>query len=178
MADESGTLTARMARASFLDFSLYEEVEHDSDAILQALAVVLLVSIASGVGSFLGHVIDADMGEAIGGLISGAIADILGWGLMAFFTYWIGVNIFDGRATWGETLRTLGFAYSPRILLVVSFIPIIGWAIVILVFFWTLLTILVAIRQALDFSFAKAAATGILGWLGAIIITFIMRIVV
>lgn len=166
-----------MARASFLDFSLYEEVEHDADATLQALAVVIIVSAAAGVGAFLGQLLEGDLGDALGGLISGAIAAVFAWAVLAFATYWIGVNIFDGRATWGEMLRTLGFAYSPRILLVVGFIPILGWAVVVLVFFWTLLTILVAIRQALDFSFAKAAATGVLGWLVTLVVTVIVRMI-
>ena len=45
----------RMLGAAKLDVATYEEVEKDSDATLQALGVVVLVAVATGLGS-LGYV--------------------------------------------------------------------------------------------------------------------------
>ena len=41
-----------MMGAAKLDVSVYEEVEVDSSATVQALAVVVLVALATGIGTF------------------------------------------------------------------------------------------------------------------------------
>lgn len=43
--------TDRMIRAAKLDVNLYEEVEADKDTMRQAMGVVVLASLAAGVGS-------------------------------------------------------------------------------------------------------------------------------
>lgn len=45
------SLVNRMVRAAKLDVSLYEEVEADKSALGQAAAVVLISSIAAGIGA-------------------------------------------------------------------------------------------------------------------------------
>ncbi len=42
----------RMMGAARLDTALYEEVEADSSATVQAMAVVVLVALATGIGTF------------------------------------------------------------------------------------------------------------------------------
>ena len=59
--------------------------------------------------------------------------------------------------------RTLGYANSPRALLIVSGVPVLGALVGIVVFFWILVTTVVAIRAALDFSTGRAVGTAILG---------------
>ena len=44
-------MISRMMRAASLDSHLYEEVEADSSAILQALLIVILVSIVRGIST-------------------------------------------------------------------------------------------------------------------------------
>ena len=57
------SLTERMIRAAKLDATLYEEVEADRDATGQAMSVVILSSLAVGLGSFVLHspVLSADL---------------------------------------------------------------------------------------------------------------------
>ena len=45
------SFTDRIIRASKLDVSLYEEVEADKGAMGQAMAIVVLSSLAAGIGS-------------------------------------------------------------------------------------------------------------------------------
>ncbi len=52
-----GSFVDRMIRAARLDVNLYEEVEADSAATGQAMAVVVLSSIAGGIGSGQGHIV-------------------------------------------------------------------------------------------------------------------------
>ncbi|MSQ15884.1 MAG: hypothetical protein EXR50_08485 [Dehalococcoidia bacterium] len=153
----------RMQRAASLDVSLYEEVEHDSSATMQALQVVILISILEGIGAGIGT-------GRLGGLLVGTLASLGGWALWSFITYWIGTRMFAGTATYGELLRTIGFAYSPRALLVFSFVPFIGGLLVLVVSVWTLISGVVAVRQALDVSTNNAVITCVLGWLASLVV--------
>jgi len=130
--------------------------------------VVVLGAIAAGIGALSG---------GIGGLIVGVILALVGWAAYAFVAYWVGTNFFKGpktEATWGQLLRTLGFASSPRVLLVLGIIPIIGLFIWIAVFIWTLVTTVIAIRQALDFDTGKAIATAVVSWLVFFVISLVI----
>src|SRR5262252_6299572 len=63
------SLTDRMIRAARLDVALYNEVEADTTATNQALMVVVLVAVASGIGLMLSSIIAGRPGVALGGLI-------------------------------------------------------------------------------------------------------------
>jgi hypothetical protein len=77
--------------------------------------------------------------------------------------YFVGTRFFGGTATWGEVLRTLGFAQAPGVLLVLSFIPIVGGILALVVRIWILVSSFIAIRQALDIDNTKTAFTVIIG---------------
>ena len=80
----------------------------------------------------------------------------------------------EGTATWGELLRTLGFAQSPRILLVLGIIPVLGRLVVLVVGIWTLVTGVVAIRQALDITTGKAIVTAVVSLIAIIVVTAVL----
>ena len=148
----------RMKRAALLDPHLYEEVEADRTATGQAAAVVATVAVAQGLGA-------AGLGLGVAGIIGGTVTALLAWLVWAGVTYVIGDKILGGTATWGELLRTLGFAQSPGVLGILAFLPVLGGLIRFAVVIWVLVAGIIAIRQALDFSTGKAILTGILGWL-------------
>jgi hypothetical protein len=143
----------RMIAAASLDVSLYEEVEADGTATGQAALVVVLAAIASAIGSVNQN--------AIGGLIGA----LIGWAIWAGVTYFIGATLFKGTASWGELLRTLGFAQAPGLLYVVGIIPVLGAIAKLAIGIWVLIAGIIAIRQALDISTGKAVVTALLGWL-------------
>jgi hypothetical protein len=87
-------------------------------------------------------------------------------------TYLIGDKLLGGTATWGELLRTIGFAQSPGVLMIFGIIPILGGLVRAVVALWLLAAGIVAIRQALDFSTGKAILTAILGWVAMVALTF------
>ena len=151
-------LVGRMIAAATLDISVYEEVEADSSATGQAAIVVILAAIASAIGA-------ADK-SPIGTLIGA----LLGWCVWAAVTYIIGKTVFKGTATWGELLRTLGFAQTPALLNVLGFVPVVGSIVSVVVGIWLLITGIIAIRQALDISTLKAVAVAILGWLALMLV--------
>jgi hypothetical protein len=90
---------------------------------------------------------------------------LLGWLVWSGITYLIGDKLLGGTATWGELLRTIGFAQAPQVLVVLAVIPLVGGLVRAAVVIWVLVAGVIAIRQALDFSTGKALATALLGWL-------------
>ena len=167
-------LVNRMIRAARLDTSLYEEVEHDQSATSQAMQVVLIVALASGIGSALWKLLTLNPIDAVTGLVGGILAAVLGWLAWALVTYIIGAKLLGGTATYGEMLRTLGFAQSPNVLLIFSAIPLLGGLLRFVLLIWVLLAGLIAIRQALDVGTGKAIITAILGWIVMVIIVGIV----
>ncbi len=65
----------RIIAAAKLDVRLYEEVEADTGAMGQAMGVVILSSIAAGIGSIARG--------GIGGILMGTIAAVVGWYILA-----------------------------------------------------------------------------------------------
>ena len=145
-----------MKGAALLHIDTYEEVEADHTATGQAACVVALVAIAQAIGG---------AGEGGFGIFAGVISALLGWLLWAGITYLIGAKLFGGTATWGELLRTIGFAQTPGVLYVLGLIPVLGGIIRFGVAIWVLIAGIIAIRQALDINTGKAILTAVLGWL-------------
>lgn len=155
MTNVKRSIIDRMRGAAMLDVATYEEVEADTTATGQAAIVVAISAVASAIGAA------GPGGPSIVGTLIGAL---LSWVLWAGLTYVIGDKVFGGTATWGELLRTLGFAQAPRVLLVLGIIPVFGLLVWLAVAIWVLIAGIIAIRQALDFSTQKALLTALIGW--------------
>lgn len=160
----------RVIRALRLDPELYEEVEADKGSMGQAMLVVVMVSVAAGIGSIgiLG----------IEGVIVGTILDLIGWFIWALLAYVIGTKLLpepQTKSDLGELLRVIGFARSPGIFLILLLIPVVSKFIAIVLTIWMFVAMVIAVRQALDYkSTWRAAGVCILG----AVIYFIINIVV
>ncbi|HUV51813.1 MAG TPA: YIP1 family protein, partial [Dehalococcoidia bacterium] len=173
------SLFNKMLRAAQLDINLYEEVEADKRANLQAFTVVILVSLASGLGTAIAGILSREDDPIwfLWGLLIGIGVSILGWLMWALVTYAIGVTIFKGpetEADYGQLLRTIGFSTTPGALRFFSFIPFIGGVIAFVASVWALIAGVIAVRQALDFSTWRAIGTCIVGWLLYILVLFLV----
>jgi hypothetical protein len=155
MTNVKRSIIDRMRGAAMLDTATYEEVEADTSATGQAAVVVTISAIASAIGAA------GPGGPSVIGILVGSL---ISWLIWAGITYLIGSKLFGGTATWGELLRTLGFAQAPRVLLILGIIPIFGVLVWIAVAIWVLIAGIIAIRQALDFSTQKALLTALIGW--------------
>ena len=158
------SIVDRMRGAALLDVATYEEVEHDNEATGQAAVVVIIVAVCSAIGA---------VWRGGPSIIMGPVSAILGWLLWSAITYVIGDKLLGGTATWGELLRTIGFAQSPGVLMIFGIIPILGGLVRVVVAMWLLVAGIVAIRQALDFSTGKAVITAILGWIAVAALMFL-----
>ena len=139
----------RMFLVATLNPSVFEEVEHDRSATLQAMAVVILVAIAGGVGGMLSG--DVDL---LRGLVFGVVRGVVSWAVWAGAALLVGTTLLktpNTSADWGEVARGTGFSQTPGLLNILVFIPVIGQVILVLTFFWQLAAMLMAIRESLDY---------------------------
>ncbi len=136
----------RMVRAARLEPALYEEVEADRGAMGQAMAVVLISSLAAGVGGA--------GGEGSPGFLAVMVGALLGWLFWSLLVYLIGAKLLPEEKTQadlGQLMRTIGFSASPGVLRVLGFIPLLGIVIQFVAQIWMLAAMIVAVRQALDY---------------------------
>ncbi len=166
------TFVERMVRAAKLDVTLYEEVENDTAATGQALGVVVLSSVAAGIGAGIGT------GGGVRLLVFGTIASLLGWAFWAWITHFIGTRWLrepGTEATWSQLARTIGFAQAPGLLRVLGIIPFLQGLVFLITAIWTLVAVVIAVRQALDFtSTPRAVAMCFIGWLVQVVLTAIV----
>ncbi len=163
----------RIIRAARLDVHLYEEVEADKGSMKQAMGVVVISSVAAGIGLFAKG--------GLSGILLGTIASLVGWYIWAYLTYFIGTKILpepQTKADHGELLRTIGFASSPGLIRVLGIIPGLGKVVFFVASIWMLAAMVTAVRQALDYkSTLRAVGVCIIGWfIQALILMFLFSI--
>jgi hypothetical protein len=167
MATSHRSIVDRMIGAARFDIATYEEVEADTTATGQAAAVVAIVAVASAIGA---------LREGGTNVVVALIGALVGWAVWAGLTYLIGDKLLGGTATWGELLRTLGFAQAPGVFLALGILPLLGSVVRVVVAFWLLAAGIVAIRQALDVDTGKAVITAVLGWLALLLVNVVLGI--
>jgi hypothetical protein len=152
----------RLIGAMALDPVTYEEVEADRGATGQALLVVVLSSVGAGIGA---------RGLGSGSFRSMAFISalsLLAWAAWALLTYQIGVRLMpesETRSDVGELMRTIGFSAAPGMLRIFGVVPGASVAAFAITAIWMLAAMVVAVRQALDYtSTARAIAVCGLGW--------------
>jgi len=151
---------SRIIRAAKLDVHLYEEVEADKGAMGQAMAVVVLSSVAAGIGTIT---------RAGGlGILMGTVSALIGWYVWAYVTYLIGTKLLpepQTKSNPGELLRTIGFSSSPGFIRVLGIIPGLGGLVFFAASIWMLIAMVIAVRQALDYkSTLRAVGVCVIGW--------------
>lgn len=172
------SLTERMVGAAKLDVHTYEEVEADTTATGQALGVVVLSSVAAGIGASLGALGEGNIGFVVGTLIGYTVVALLGWVIWAFVTYIVGTKLLPEPATksnMGELLRTTGFSQAPGLLRVVGVVPFLGPILSSLVNIWMLVAFIIAVRQALDYqSTWRAIGVCVIGWVIQVVFVVVL----
>jgi hypothetical protein len=165
------TFAERVMGAARLNAATYEEVEADETATGQALAVVVLSSVAGGIGA-------AGLGTP--GVVAGTIGALVGWVAWAALTYVIGTQLLpepQTNANVGQLLRTIGFAGAPGLFRIFGIIPFLGRLVYLVVSVWLLVAMVIAVRQALDYkSTARAVGVCLIGWLVSLAIAAVIAV--
>jgi hypothetical protein len=163
-----------MIRAAKLDKDFYEEVEKDTSYQQDALMVVILASVAGALGEFLRLLFRGHVGAAFWQLIVTAVIGIAVYYLWALLVQFVGTRIFKGTGDFGEVSRALGFAWAPRVINILSFIPVLGPIVGFLAWIWSIATGFIAVRQSLDQDNTNAALTVIVSAIVAFLIQLLI----
>jgi hypothetical protein len=142
-----GTLAYRAIGAALLDHATYEGIEADRSATTQALTVVVLASLAAGVGA-----------SGLGGPRPSilfmftllALATWIAWAVLILEVGGRHLRQRETRVDLGELLRTVGFAASPGLLQVFGLIPEVRPLVFAASWLWMFAAMVVAVRHALD----------------------------
>lgn len=167
-----------LLRAMALDVDLYNHVEATPELTGRAFLVVVVANALASVGTWIG--LEFSVGDQItsfferwlgfgptpvnqeGGFLVvvglGVVVALGGWVVWAFVTAFVGSRLFKGTTDFGEMLRVLGYAQSPR---VIGIIPLLGPVGSV----WALAASVVAIREGQDFDTWRAVVTAGVGWL-------------
>lgn len=163
------SLPERMMRAATLDSRLYEQVEADPSTLKEAGLIVVLSSLAAGIGTV--------SQAGLSGIVFGTIAALVGWFIWAYLTMIIGTKLLptpDTEADYGQLLRTIGYSSSPGVVRILGIIPGLGPIMAFLGGVWMLVAMVVAVRQALDYtSTLRAVAVCLIGWIIQFVVLWI-----
>ena len=150
----------RIYRAIKIDIDLYEEVEKDKSATVQAGIVVVLSSLAAGVGA---------LQLGVSNFLLAPIMSLLSWYVWAYVIYFVGVKLFGGpktKSNHGELLRTIGFSSAPGLIRIFGVTPDLMTVTFIGSALWMLACMVVAVKSALDYdSLLKAFGVVVIAWL-------------
>jgi len=164
----ASTLIERVIGAVRLDAATYEEVEADPTALTQAMFVVVVASIAAGIGASV-----SGAGGSVG-MIRGTIGALIGWFVWAATVYFIGTRLLPGtdtQADLGQLLRTTGFSAAPGAIGILGIVPGIGGLISLAAGIWQLAAMVVAVRQALDYeTTGRAVLVCVIGFVAYVLV--------
>jgi hypothetical protein len=179
------TFTQRIMGVFRLSGDTFEDIEADKGATGQAAIVVFVVALLSGIGAYVNSsaVIDmssvmgslqsfdmASTGSPLGAFMNEFVGAFVAWFVWALMTFLIGGKLFGGDTNIGEMLRVIGFAQAPRLLAVFSFIPCIGFILVVVGWMMALIATVIAIQRGTDLDSFKS--------FGAVILSFIAVLIV
>lgn len=156
------TLIRRFLAALALDPTVFEEVEADRSATWQAALVVVAAAMAAGIGQ---AGLGADARPVLFAVAAASLIAWLGWALLLTL---LGTAVLRERTTstnLGEVLRTLGFAAAPGVFRAFEVFGGTRWLVLPLTSLWMVAAMVVAVRQAFDYtSTGRAILLSLLGW--------------
>src|ERR671910_2625937 len=170
---QSASYADRLRGALTLDARTYREVEQDTNANGQAALTIVLAALAAGIGSILGR-------DLIQNALGTVLSSVLQWVVFSLVAYYVGASLFSSgqtSVTPGQVLRTIGFAHAPKLFLVLGIIPILGWIVSLVVFFWFLAAAITALREAFEFDTGRAIGTGLVALIGILIVDIVLLVV-
>lgn len=174
---DTTNLIENVLRAVRFDAAFYRGAANDERYNQQALTVVIIVAALSGLGAFLGNLLGGNILVALFGLVLGVVVTGVSYYVWVYVVQYVGAQFFQGRATAPQLLRTLGYAYAPMALGLLSFIPCFGGLVALAGSVWSLACGFFAVREVHQLDDGKTLLTVIIGWVAVAIITAIVGII-
>jgi Yip1 domain len=168
--EDAMTFGDRVVGAMKLDEPTFEDIERDPTAIGQAVGVIVLAAVASGIGNIYYG--------GITGIVRGAVFSVISFVIWSAIVWLVGTKLMPEPTThadFPQAFRTLGFAAAPGLASVITIIPILGWLLMLLIWLWQIAAMVVAVKAVLDYStIGKAIVVVLIGFVINLIVTFII----
>jgi hypothetical protein len=151
--------------AALLHADTYEEVEADRASIGQAWLVMLAACTAIGVARAVqGAQAGLPQSTLVIQVTISVLEPLVLWVGGSAAAFMVGATFFRGPETetdFAEVLRTTGFAFTPALLRVFACVPpaALGLSIDFAARVWVFVAVVIALRQALDFTTLRAMGT-------------------
>src|SRR5262249_15316168 len=147
-----GRFLVRVLRAALRRPDAYDELEADTQPSWQAAVVAGPSALALGVGNI--HESGAR------GILWSTLHGVALWYVWALVTWFIGTRWLPTGVTVadpGQLLRTIGFSSAPGILRIAMLARVLAGPVFLLSTVWMLMSMVVAVRQALDYCGTRRA---------------------
>lgn len=164
------TFGERLVGAMKLDVNTFEDIERDPTAMGQAVGVIALAAVSTGIGNV--------WYGGLTGILFGVITSLIGYAVWAVIVWLVGTKVMPDPATkadFPEAFRVIAFAAAPGVLGAVTIIPILGWLLLFLISVWSIAAMVVAVKAALDYTDTfKAVIVVIIGFVVNLVITALL----
>lgn len=191
----SSSLTDRLKGIITLKAPTYREVAEDPAATNQALTIVIIVAVISGVLGFIAAtIINNALGVAatqlgdqagapfaiptispIGQLVTSVLSVIVGWVIGSWVLDFVARSFFQGRSTFQEMLRVTGFTSVFTIIgSILGLIPCVGALAGIVAVVLQLIGNVIGIREAAEVDNTKAILIAIV----AAVVIFVVALII
>lgn len=165
-----------LRNALLLNPHFYESVESIPANDQIARVIVGLAALSHVLGSIVVLLISlVPLPLLIVASILDGLSIIAGYYFWTFLVFKIGQWLKPIDPTYKDLLNPIGFAYAPQILNFLTLIPLLGRAIEVVLSVWSLLAVVVAVRQGLDLRTRSAVLICLIGWIP---IQFIISLVI
>jgi glucan phosphoethanolaminetransferase (alkaline phosphatase superfamily) len=141
-----------------LNGQFYEDAQNTPKTQGLALSIVLLAALSRAIGSVVILLLTrTTFLAAVLALLVDIASVIISYYVWTFTIWGIGRWMKTDAPSYQALLGPIGFAYAPQVLNFLTVVPLLGRAIELILSGWTLLAVIVAVRQGLDISTRRAA---------------------
>ena len=163
--DSKGSLGTTLWNALALNANFYENARSTPRTHRLARTIVILAALSHVLGSAVILLINrATLPILVLALLIDGISVIGGYYFWTLTIWKIGQWLRPNHPTYGDLLSPIGFAYAPQVLNFLTLIPLMGRLIEQVLAIWSLLAVIVAVRQGLDIRTLWAMLICLIGW--------------
>tara|TARA_B100000519_G_scaffold166242_1_gene150128 strand:+ start:3471 stop:4028 length:558 start_codon:yes stop_codon:yes gene_type:complete len=155
-------------KSALLDKNIYRNFIQKEEVSIYSLIIVSISALSVSIGiQYRSRSIDlSEIGiDSYLIMMMAASSIFVGWMLWAYVSKVLCSYWGDGNDDFRKSIRTIGIAYSPGILMVFTGIPIVGPLFMFVASIWILISVTVAISAVNKIGIIKSLIPGILGWI-------------
>jgi hypothetical protein len=165
--DISSTLQ-RVVRAMSFDTRFFQELRVNTGLTREALLIVIVVAVLSAFGG---------LGGGFTGFLVAGIMAVLGYYIWSYVALWVAKQFYGVTVDISAVQRAIGYAYAPRVLSFLAWVPCIGWIVAFVGMLWSLALGVFALREIMGLDTTKAIVVTVVGWVIIFVITLVLGLI-